>query len=256
MAESAIAIQSGPCHVTAGTTALNSPEEARILDSPPTTGAPRRRTFHACDQCRRRKGKCERVSAQSARCDHCQTFNTECTYLHPGFGKGKRRSRRQTTLSAEAGEAHLQRIRSMPARTPSFAPRTITGDPPTAADAIVECRRQGEASSSSSSEAGQTHTALAYAIASGTHPDGHLRSSPEPANLCGSFASSASVHDNRAGVHSLESGLEQRTESDCSPGLSPVVSLLTSSDCQEHARQIIKRSVSFRSLLPNVNTLL
>ena len=256
MAESAIAIQSGPCHVTAGTTALNSPKEARILASILATGAPRRRTFHACDQCRRRKGKCERVSAQSARCDHCQTFNTECTYLHPGFGKGKRRSRRRTTAIAEFSQAHLQRSRSSTARTTSFAPTTITGDPPIAADAIVECRGQAEASSSSSSAAEQSHTALPYVIASGTHPDGQLQWSPESANLCGVFASSASVHGMRTGAHSPGSGLEQRTQSECSPDLPPVIGLSTSSDTQEHARQVIKRLVCFRSLLPNVNTLL
>ena len=224
-------------------TALNSPKEAHILASIPTTEPPRRRTFHACDQCRRRKGKCERVSAQSARCDHCQTFNTECTYLHPGFGKGKRRSRRRTTLIAESSQAQLQGIRSSTARTTSFAPRTTTVDPPIAVDAIVECRGQAEASSSSSSAVDQNHTTLAYVVASGTHPDGQLQLSPESADLCGVFASSASVHGMRTGAHSPGSGLEQRTESECSPDLPTVVSLSTSSDSQEHARQVIKRSV-------------
>ena len=58
------------------------------------TGAEHRRGIsRACDECRRRKGKCRRTSPGTPKCDHCQDFDLACTFFHPGFGTGKRRKR-------------------------------------------------------------------------------------------------------------------------------------------------------------------
>ena len=107
---------------------LDSPRGDRVSDEQ------RQRTSHACDNCRRRKGRCRREHRHALKCDHCGDFDLECSYLHPGLGRGIRRKRRrfhsQDHLSSHRQDSFVQLIdTSLPATTsqgPSSSPRHAT----------------------------------------------------------------------------------------------------------------------------------
>lgn len=68
----------------------------------------RSRNSHACDRCRARKRRCRYSllqngtngpTLQQQRCDECHEFNVECTFLHPGVGRGIRRKRKRNVIA-------------------------------------------------------------------------------------------------------------------------------------------------------------
>ena len=94
----------------------------------------RQRTSYACDNCRRRKGRCRRGQAHALKCDHCEAFDSQCTYLDAGLGRGIRRKRRPPR-PPDRPQSRRQDSRvqladdSLPARTsqwPSPVPRHAT----------------------------------------------------------------------------------------------------------------------------------
>ena len=65
--------------------------------APPSAlgGAQQRpRTTRACDRCRFRKRRCVYSGSDDVPCDECRDFCVECTFRHPGFGRGLRQRRR------------------------------------------------------------------------------------------------------------------------------------------------------------------
>lgn len=68
---------------------------ATTRDSARKHGRASQRASHACDNCRKRKGKC-RPTPSSEKCEHCESFDVPCTFLSPGLGRGIRRKRRHS----------------------------------------------------------------------------------------------------------------------------------------------------------------
>ena len=97
------------------------PEQEPTPTAP--SDCPKQRTSYACDVCRRRKGRCQYATPRSPKCVHCDSFDLQCTFLHPGLGKGIRRKRKRLGPLGAPAIGHHERVVSDDTSLPGIASR-------------------------------------------------------------------------------------------------------------------------------------
>ena len=75
-----------------GGDAAQSPGPDPVITAHAAIAAPKRRVSKACDHCRKRKIKCDRINPLTNKCTNCTKYGAECTFTHHELSQRRKRN--------------------------------------------------------------------------------------------------------------------------------------------------------------------